>query len=88
MGGVGIAIAGEVHVSQGGAQNIIARDVRFEQSAVGTVLANQVTVDGPSVVGLVLARHVHGEVRTLVDWRGALAFGAVAGLMIRLLRRR
>jgi len=47
-----------------------------------------VTVQQPSAVGIILARHVHGDVRALLDWRGALAFGAAAGLILGLLRRR
>ncbi|MEO5884479.1 MAG: hypothetical protein ABIQ58_03070 [Candidatus Limnocylindrales bacterium] len=88
MGGVAIAVAREARVSQGFVRNLLARDATFEQGAVGSIAANHVTVNGPSVVGFVLARHVHGEVRTLFDWRGALAFGAVAGLLIGLFRRR
>jgi hypothetical protein len=34
-----------------------------------------------------VARKVAGDVRVLLDWRGALAFGAAAGLVIALLRR-
>lgn len=88
MGGVGLMVAREARLSQGGAQTVLARDVHVEQGIVGTVVANHVTVDRPSLVGLVLARNVHGEVRAILDWRGALAFGAVAGLLLGLLRRR
>jgi hypothetical protein len=35
-----------------------------------------------------IARRVTGDVRVLLDWRGALAFGAIAGLVVGLLRRR
>jgi hypothetical protein len=40
------------------------------------------------VVVFLLARRVEGPVRALFDWRGAIAFGAVAGLVASLLRRR
>ncbi len=35
-----------------------------------------------------VARRVAGDVRVLLDWRGAVAFGAVAGLVMGVLRRR
>jgi hypothetical protein len=37
---------------------------------------------------VLLARHVEGDVRVLIDWRGALVIGAIAGLLGALLRRR
>jgi hypothetical protein len=37
---------------------------------------------------VVLAAHVEGDVRTLVDWRGALAFGAAAGVVMAIIRGR
>lgn len=88
MGGVALMVARDARLSQGGAQTVLARDVYVEQGIVGTVVANHVTVARPSLVGLVLARNVHGDVRALLDWRGALAFGAVAGVLMGLLRRR
>lgn len=88
MGGIGLLVARDARLSQGGAQTVLARDVHVEQGIVGTVVANHVTVARPSLVGLVLARNVHGEVRALLDWRGALAFGAVVGVLMGLLRRR
>jgi hypothetical protein len=30
---------------------------------------------------VLIARRVSGDVRVLVDWRGAIAFGAVAGII-------
>ncbi|MEX2184051.1 MAG: hypothetical protein WEC14_06355 [Chloroflexota bacterium] len=88
MGGIGLAVAREARVSQGGVQTMLARDVRFEQGIVGTIAANHVTVQQPAFVGIVLARHVHGEVRALLDWRGGLALGVVVGLLSAVLRRR
>jgi hypothetical protein len=35
-----------------------------------------------------LARRVAGDVRVLVDWRGAAAFGAVFGILAGLIGRR
>ena len=54
-----------------GARVVIAADVRTNQTAVM----------------FLVARKVAGDVRVLLDWRGALAFGAAAGLVIALVRR-
>ncbi len=88
MGALGIAIADQARVSQGAAQAIIAREATFEQGVLGTVVAGRLTVRQPSFVGIILAGRVDGEVRTLLDWRGALAVGAVISLVVGVLRRR
>ncbi len=46
------------------------------------------TFQRPGLVGLVLAPRVDGEVKALLDWRGALAVGAVLALLRLGLRRR
>ena len=47
----------------------------MEQTAVANVVANHVTFDRQSFAGVVIARSVEGNVRTLLDWKGALAGG-------------
>jgi hypothetical protein len=37
---------------------------------------------------MLIAAKVEGNVRTVLDWRGALAFGAAFGLIVGLVRRR
>ena len=37
---------------------------------------------------VLIAGRVEGPVRTLLDWRGALALGAAMGVVVGLLRRR
>jgi hypothetical protein len=37
---------------------------------------------------VVLAGKLDGDVKVLLDWRAALAFGAVAGILAAILRRR
>jgi hypothetical protein len=88
LGGVGAAIAGEVRVTQGGVGSILARDVHVEQTAVRTLVANQVHVERTTGVLVLIARRVEGDVRTLLDWRGAIAFGAAFGVVTSLFRRR
>ena len=87
-GGVGAALTGRLDLRQGFARTVVARDVTIEQGGSQTVIANRVTMGRGSLAIVVLARRVEGEVRTLLDWRGALAFGAAFGAVVSLLRRR
>jgi hypothetical protein len=88
MGGIGAALGAEVRVTQGAVNAIVARDVRIEQAGVRTMIANNVHVERTTGVLVMIARHVEGDVRTLLDWRGAIAFGAAFGLVVSLFRRR
>ena len=51
-------------------------------------MANTVKMGPTSGAFLVIARKVEGNVRTFVDWRGAIAFGAAFGIVASVLRRR
>jgi hypothetical protein len=87
MGGIGAAIGDEVRVTQAAANLVAARgDVTVDQSLISTLIGYRVTFRQPSAVLLVVAGRVDGSVRPLLDWRGGLAAGAVAGLVIGLLR--
>ncbi|HTK44174.1 MAG TPA: hypothetical protein VL749_02330 [Patescibacteria group bacterium] len=86
MGAVGAAMADRVEVSRGYARSILARQVSLDRAAARVVVAADVKADRSAVMFLV-ARRVTGDVRVLLDWRGAVAFGAVAGLVLGLLRR-
>jgi hypothetical protein len=88
LGGIGAAFGGEVRITQGAAYSVLAREVRLEQTIVRTVIANDVKVDRTAGVLVLLARRVDGDVRTVLDWRGAIAFGIAFGLVNVLLRRR
>jgi hypothetical protein len=88
MGGIGAALGGDVRVTQGGVNMILARDVTIEQAGVRTMIANNIHVERTTGVFVMIARHVEGDVRTLLDWRGAVAFGAAFGLVVSLFRRR
>jgi hypothetical protein len=87
MGALGAAMAREVSISQGGAGSILAGQARVEQSFVRTLVAQNVEVRRPSVVLCLIAQRVSGDVRVLMDWRGALAFGAAFGLLAGLVGR-
>jgi hypothetical protein len=88
FGMTGLAIAGEARVSQGFVRNALTRDLRVEQGAVGLAVANHATFERTSGVFMLIARDVRGSVRPVLDWRGALAFGAAFALVLRVLRRR
>ena len=81
FGSVGAALAGELHVTQGFAGNVVARDATLEQGIVRTLIAQRVTVTRPTGVLVMIAARVEGEVRPVLDWRGALAAGLAFGLV-------
>jgi hypothetical protein len=85
-GAIGAALGEQVGVSRGYARSILARQVQLDRSAARIVIAADVRTNQTAVMFLV-ARKVAGDVRVLLDWRGALAFGAAAGLVIALVRR-
>src|SRR5262245_28159573 len=85
-GAVGAALGEQVEVSRGYARSILARQVQLDRAAARVVIAADVRTNQTAVMFLV-ARKVAGEVRVLFDWRGALAFGAAAGLVLALLGR-
>lgn len=86
QGAVGAVMADRAEVSRGYVRSILARQVTFDRSAARVVIAADVNAQQTAVMFLV-ARRVAGEVRVLFDWRGALAFGAGAGLVFALLSR-
>jgi hypothetical protein len=85
LSGLGLAIAGEVAMTQSMARTILARDVNIHQGGAVALVAREVNIEGPSGAFLLLAQKVNGNVRTIVDWRGALVIGAglvaAAGLL-------
>ena len=87
MGGIGLAVGGDVNVRRGFARTVIAREVRIEQAGARTVFASRATFDKSSGALVVFAAKAEGNVRTLLDWRGALAFGAAFGILVGLVRR-
>ncbi len=85
-GAVGAVLAERVEVSRGYARSILARQVQLDRGAARIVIAADVRAQQSAVMFLI-ARRVSGEMRVLFDWRGALAFGAAAGLVVAVLSR-
>jgi hypothetical protein len=88
LGSIGVAIAGEVSVTQSFVRSVVARDVHIRQGGAGAVVAANVTLEKQTGTLVLIARRVEGDVRTVLDWRGALAAGAALGIAIGLLSRR
>lgn len=58
---------------------VLSKEKAFvKKSAVGILGARDIKVDNVSSI-LMLANNVEGDVTTLLDWRSALALGAVIG---------
>lgn len=81
MGVLGAAMGREVSVSQGAAGTVLAQNARVEQAFVRTLVAQHVDIHRPSLVGFLVAQSVSGDVRVLMDWRGALALGGALGVL-------
>ncbi len=88
LGGIGAAFAGEVDIRQGAVNAVVAREVELEQAFVQTIVAANVEIEERTTVLVLIAGRVEGSVRTILDWRGALAFGAAFGALFALVRRR
>jgi hypothetical protein len=87
MGALGFALTGDLTMSQSGARTLLAREAHLEQSVAQTVIAEQVHMERGSNALIVIARRVDGEVRALLDWRGAVAFGVAVGIVLSIFRR-
>lgn len=89
QGGAARVRANELTISQGGVAVARTRRLTLGQNASAfAVMAEQATVEGPSNILLLVARNTSGNVRPLLDWRVAAAFGAGLGLVLAVFRRR
>ncbi|MBI3752219.1 MAG: hypothetical protein HY263_11265 [Chloroflexi bacterium] len=86
QGIVGGSVTGSLEVNQGIARTVFANRATVSQSFARTVIANEVQVTKATGIGLLIARHVEGDVKVLLDWRGAAIMGAVGGLVAGLVR--
>ena len=86
MGSLGAGLAGEIRVTQGYVGAVAAQEAVLEQTFVRTLIAGRVTANRPTGVLVMIAQHVSGDVRPVLEWRGALAAGAAMGLVMALVR--
>ena len=86
-GALGAALADEVEISQSIVTSVVAREVELGQVVARTIVAAEVTVEQPSLIGVLLAWKVNGDVRPLLDWRGALALGGIVAVALALFGR-
>jgi len=91
LGAVGVALGSDVSITQGYARTVLARNAVIHTGGARTIVAGNVSLEGKSRIFILLARKVEGDVKTILDWRGALALGAglaVAAGLLRLGKRR
>lgn len=86
LGAIGVAIGNDVSLTQGFARTVLARNVVVHQGGARTIVAGNIILEGKSRSFILLARKVEGDVRTVLDWRGALALGAGLAIAAGLLR--
>ncbi|MFH0751780.1 MAG: hypothetical protein V2B17_08085 [Chloroflexota bacterium] len=85
-GAVSGILAREVTVRQGLVRSVVAQNVHVEQALVRAVVANTVQTGPATGILVAVARRIDGDAKILVDWRGALAFGAALGAFLALIR--
>jgi len=88
IGALGGAIADRISVSQSAVGLLVAGEAEIEQALLRTVVARRVSFRRASGALVLIAGRVEGDVRTVLDWRGALAAGVAAGVVLALLRPR
>jgi hypothetical protein len=87
LGGLGAALGDHVELHQGMGRFIGARQsVRLDQAGALAIVAGRVEMGPQSGACIVISPRVDGPVRTLLDWRGALAFGAAFAVVSSVLR--
>jgi hypothetical protein len=86
QGAVQGILAREATIRQGLVRGVVAQHVHVEQSLVRGVFANTVEVGPSTGILFAVARRIDGDARVMLDWRGALAFGASLGAFLALIR--
>jgi hypothetical protein len=103
QGGARDVEATTVTITQGGAARVRADSLSINQGGVGfartdeltlhdggtafAVVTDSATFDGQSSVFLLVAGSATGDVKPVLDWRAAAAFGAAFAFVLSLLRR-
>ena len=79
-GSVGMVIRADVvEANESGSGVLVARDMRLTNSRAGVAVAERADLQDSSTLVL-LAREVHGPVETMLDTRGAILAGLIAGV--------
>jgi hypothetical protein len=86
-GMIGAAFGQETRLVQSMSNVVMGGETTVDQSLVGTLVGGSITVRQPSAIGILIAGRVEGSIRPILDWRGALAFGAAYALVVAILRR-
>jgi hypothetical protein len=86
-GVIGAAFGHQTRLVQSMSNVVMGGETTVDQSLVGTMVGGSIAVRQPSAIGLLIAGRVEGSVRPILDWRGAIAFGAAYALVIAFLRR-
>ncbi len=74
-----VAIGGVTHLNFSCAPVYVSlEDANVDKSAVGIMAARNITSNNSTSL-LMIGQNINGNVTTLIDWRSALAIGAVAG---------
>jgi len=77
-----ITVRGDnVVIKDSGAGVVVADRISGTNASIGVAVANSAELDGSSTVVL-LAREVHGNVETVLDTRGAMVAGLMAGVAV------
>lgn len=88
QGGAASVRADEFNVSQGGVA--VARSGKVTLQRGGSafaLIADEATLDPQSSIFLLIAGSTNGDVRPVIDWRSAAAFGAAFAVILGVLRR-
>lgn len=90
MGAITMAVGRDVYVTKSGAAAILATEANLRDSGIGSVVASNVKFEGRSAAFIVVARNTEGDIKPVLDWRGAIvACAAIGGcLAVALLARR
>jgi hypothetical protein len=85
-GAVNGIVAREATVRLGSVRGIVAQHAHVEQAFVRAMVANTVQTGPSTGILFAVARRIDGDAKILLDWRGALAFGASLGAFLALIR--
>jgi hypothetical protein len=85
MGAVSGIAARELTIKGGLVRGVLAQNAHAEQALMQVVVANTMQTGPTTGILVAVARRIDGEAKILVDWRGALAFGAALGAFLALI---